>query len=87
MTTADKAHIKELGNAMFCNALPTNPTPFLNALIVGVKEEGTNWLRSDEARRLIWLINTMSFSDMATINQTEEFNRLYTEKFNELAKP
>jgi len=74
--------------AMFNDTLPCNPIPFLNALITRVKSHDSLWLKSDEAKRIMWVILAMMYSQTACIDmciQYEELKAKWEEERKEVA--
>ena len=65
-----------LSNAMFSNALPCNPIPFLNGLIEGVKLNGTDYIQSDEAKKILQTILNQSYGQLFNIDSYNEYLRL-----------
>lgn len=62
--------------AMFSDALPVNPLPFLFKIIEIVREKGTDHIKSDEAKAMLWVVMAQSFGQLATIDLCEEWERL-----------
>ena len=71
-----KTKTAELASAFKRNAFPSNPLPFLNCLAENVKEHGTDWIRTDEAKALIYIINALAYGQLFTVDSWDEFNRL-----------
>jgi hypothetical protein len=76
MPETTQESINRLGEAMFSPAFPSNPLPFLDKLSLGVRENGTDWIKSDEAKRLLWTVNAIAYGQLSTINLFEEWKRL-----------
>ena len=62
--------------ALFEEALPVNPLPFLSRIIELIKEKGTDHIRSDEVKALLWVVMAQSHGQLATIDLCEEWDRL-----------
>ena len=62
--------------ALFSESLPVNPLPFLYNLIELIKEKGTDAIRSDEAKALLWVVNAQCYGQMAIIDLCMEWDRL-----------
>ena len=58
------------------DSLPVNPRPFLKALNQGVLKYGTDWIRSDGAKALLWVIMAQSHDQLANIDMVAEWQRL-----------
>jgi len=72
---------KNLTTAMFSSSFPVNPLPFANGVFDLVKEQGTDAIKSDEAKRVLWVLMAQAYGQMATIDLSDEWDRLYqTEK-------
>lgn len=68
--------IKEHGEAMFADAFPCNPRPFLRILNLGLEARGTGWIESDEAKRILFVVIALAYGQLATIDLVEEWRRL-----------
>lgn len=66
----------DLFTAFKQDSFPVNPQPFANAIAAGCKEFGTDWIRSDEARALLFVLMAQSHGQLARINLFEEWARL-----------
>ncbi len=63
--------------AMFDPSLPCNPIPFAHALSDLVISTGTDSIRGDSARRILWVLMAQSYGCLATIDLTDEWSRLF----------
>ena len=70
---------KELSEAMFESALPCNPIPFANAIAEGCKEKGSDYIKTDEAKRLLWILNVLAYGELSTIDLPKEYEVLERE--------
>ena len=70
----------ELSNAMFAPSFPCNPLPFLNGLIEGCKVNGSDYVQSDEGKRILYVLIAQSYGQSFSINSLDEFQRLYNAK-------
>jgi hypothetical protein len=59
-------------DAMFANCLPCNPKPFASAL----KEFDSVSIRSDEAKKVLWVLMAQAYNELATIDMMDEYKRL-----------
>lgn len=57
-------------------SFPINPIPFSNAISDFVRENGTNSIQSDEAKAILWVLIAMAYGQMASIDLSDEWNRL-----------
>jgi hypothetical protein len=72
----DKLRRKQLSKAIFAEYTPCNPIPFLNGLKQGCKDEGTDYIQSDEAKRILFTILQQAYSVAFKIDSFDEFKRL-----------
>ena len=63
--------------AMFDNAFPCNPRPFARALATFVCENGTNSIQSDKAKRILWILQSQAYGQLATIDLCKEWDKLH----------
>ena len=68
--------MKNLTNAMFDESFPPNPIPFAMGLADYVKDNYTDSITSDEAKRILWVLIAQSYWQLATIDLCEEWDRL-----------
>jgi hypothetical protein len=66
----------DLSRAMFNNSFPCNPLPFLIGLIEGVKNYGTDYLKTVEAQRILFVVIAQSYGQLFDIDSLTEFSRL-----------
>lgn len=72
----DRLKRKELEKGMFADFSPCNPIPFLNGLIEGCKAEGTDYIQSDGAKRILFTIIQQAYDTAFRIDSFDEFKRL-----------
>ena len=65
--------------ALESEAFPCNPIPFANALAEHVIEFGTDSIKSDEAKRILWILMGQAYGQLATIHLCDEWDRLIKE--------
>tara|TARA_Y100001973_G_C5207916_1_gene343028 strand:+ start:2370 stop:2603 length:234 start_codon:yes stop_codon:yes gene_type:complete len=68
---------KNLTEAMFDTSMPINPIPFAIGLADLVKERGTNFIKSDEAKKILWVLLAQSYGELSMIDLSTEWKRLY----------
>jgi hypothetical protein len=74
--TLGKLLRKELEKAMFAEYLPCNPIPFLKGLMYGCKEEGTDYIQTDQAKRILFTIIQQAYGIAFILDIPNEFRRL-----------
>ncbi len=57
-------------------SFPGNPIPFATALATHVREFGTDSIKSDDAKKILWILMTQAYGQLATINLSDEWDRL-----------
>jgi hypothetical protein len=62
---------------MFNSSFPVNPLPFANGVFELVKEKGTDAIKSDEVRKVLWVLMAQSYGQLAKIDLCDEWDRLY----------
>lgn len=63
-------------DAIFCEAMPCNPIPFARGLAALVSEKGTDAIKSDAAKRILWVLMAQAYGQMAKIDLSDEWSRL-----------
>ncbi len=66
----------DLSQAMFATAIPCNPTPFAIALAENVHHYGTDWIKTDEAKRILFVLNMQAYGQLFHLDAPAEFERL-----------
>jgi hypothetical protein len=66
----------ELTNAFRRPSFPCNPIPFANALAEGVKANGTDWIKTDEARAILFILIGQAHGQLFNVDCLQEFNHL-----------
>ncbi len=67
-----------LDTAIFSESFPCNPIPFANGVADHVREHGTDSVRSDSVKRILWILMSQAYGQMATIDLCAEWDRLYS---------
>ena len=62
--------------AMFEDALPVNPLPFLHKTIELIKENGTDYIKTDHIKAILWILLAQSYGQLATIDLCMEWEGL-----------
>ena len=68
--------LTELSTAMFNESFPCNPVPFANGLIEGCKSNGTDWIQSDQAKKILYVLITQSYGQGFNIESYQEYTNL-----------
>jgi len=73
----DEEYDKLLLNAMFSPEFPCNPIPFAKGLTSLLRAQGTQSIRGDDAKRILWVLMAQAYGqDCEVINLTSEYMRL-----------
>ena len=75
--TLNEATFHNLTNAMFSDAFPGNPIPFAQGLANFVKDNGTNSIVSDEAKRILWVLMAQAYGQLNMVDLSGEWQRLH----------
>ena len=65
-----------IDTALFSGAAPCNPIPFANGLAALVREKGTDAIRSDEGKRILYVLIAQAYGQGVTLDPFAEFERL-----------
>jgi len=65
-----------LSNVMFSPAFPCNPIPFANGIIQGIKDNGTDWITSEQAKRILYILIAQSYGQGFNIESYQEYTNL-----------
>jgi len=68
--------IDALSKAMFEPSFPSNPLPFLNGLHEGVKKYGSWWLKTDTAKKILYVIIAQAYGQAFKLESWDEYERL-----------
>lgn len=63
--------------AIFSESFPVNPIPFAKGIADHVRENGTDSIQSDTAKRILWILMSQAYGQIATIDLCAEWDRLY----------
>ena len=83
-------YLQELSEAMFNASFPCNPIPFINGLNLGIKLNGMDWINTNQAKRILFIIISLSYNQFFNLDNLEEYIYLKNEyeetrKINKLA--
>jgi hypothetical protein len=78
--------LKELSQAMFSPSTPVNPIPFLNGLVTGLKEKGTDWITTDEAKKVLFVVLVQAYGWAFLLDSFKEYQRLRDQHLNQQKK-
>lgn len=62
--------------AMFDPCFPCNPIPFALGLAEHVKAHGSDSIKSDEAKRILWILIAQAYGQLARVDLCDEWSRL-----------
>ncbi len=65
-----------LTTAIESPSFPCNPIPFANGLADLVRDNGTDSIKSDDAKRILWILMAQSYGQLATIDLCDEWDKL-----------
>jgi hypothetical protein len=74
----------DLYTALECSAFPCNPIPFANGLAEHVKDNGTDSIKSDQAKRILWILMSQAYGQLATIDLWDEWDRLTKRRYGNI---
>ncbi len=66
----------QICTALDCPSFPGNPIPFATALADLVRECGTDSIKGDEAKRILWILMSQAYGQMSTVDLSDEWDRL-----------
>ena len=66
----------DLTTALQSESFPCNPIPFANGLAQLVRDNGTDSIRSDNAKRILWILMAQAYGQLATIDLCDEWDAL-----------
>lgn len=69
-------YVEDCANAIESAVMPCNPIPFANSLANGVRAKGTDWIKSRQAQRILWVLLSQSYGQLSTIDLLDEYERL-----------
>ncbi len=71
-----ETNLTDLSLAMFAASFPCNPLPFLNGLIDGCKVYGSDYMKTDEGKRILFVLIAQSYGQLFNIDSLTEFSKL-----------
>jgi hypothetical protein len=69
-------NIDQCAVAMFSPSFPCNPQPFASAIKELVSLEGTDAIRSDKGKQILWVLMAQAYGQLSTIDLCDEWSRL-----------
>ena len=72
----EASQLRRLTEAMFDDCFPCNPLPFLIGLTEYVRENGSDSIGDDDAKRILWVVMAQSYGQLSSIDLSEEWSRL-----------
>ena len=67
---------ERLAGAMFDQSFPTNPIPFAQGLADFVRENGSDSITSDDAKKMLWVLVAQAYGQLGEVNLTSVYVRL-----------
>jgi hypothetical protein len=77
LNSTEQKRLERLTEAMFDTSFPVNPIPFANGISELVMNGDTEDIKSDQARAMLWVLMAQSYGQMATVDLSEEWQRLH----------
>ena len=74
--TAMESNVNRCAAAMESPSMPCNPIPFANALVDGCKLYGSDFVKTDKGKRILWILNAISYGQLANIDLMDEYSKL-----------
>jgi hypothetical protein len=68
--------IELCADAMFSCGFPCNPIPFALALASYVGKKGSDSIKDDTAKRILWILMAQSYGQLSRIDLSDEWDRL-----------
>lgn len=68
--------MSKLTEALNSPCFPCNPIPFATGLANYVRENGTDSIQSDDAKRILFILMAQAYGQLATIDLSSEWCRL-----------
>lgn len=62
--------------AMFQAKFPVNPLPFLNKAAEIIRENGTDAVKSDKFKAILWMVISQAYGQLAVVDLNTEWIRL-----------
>ena len=64
-----------LDTALFSSTFPCNPIPFAEGRAQRTREEGTAYIKTDEAKRILWVLMAQAYGEAVTVDLYSEWQR------------
>lgn len=71
-----KTKTDRLSEAIFAPSFPCNPVPFALGLGELIQEKGTDAIKSDEAKRILWVLMAQAYGQIGGVDLSNEWDRL-----------
>jgi len=75
-TTIRNVSFDKEAKAFYARVLPVNPLPFLYALADAVKQNGTDWIKTDQGKAILYTLIQMAYGQDFHLDGLAEFDRL-----------
>jgi len=73
----NEATFNNLTNAMFSDSFPGNPIPFAQGLADLIRDNQTDTIQSDEAKRILWVLMAQAYGQLNMVDLHTEWQRLH----------
>lgn len=74
--------VERVSKAWSYDAFPCNPIPFANGLATGCKLNGSDWIKTDQAKKILWILMAQAYGQLATIDLGKEWDEFYKQSEN-----
>jgi len=64
--------------ALNSESLPCNPLPFLNGLEDMIRDNGSAFISSMNAKRVLWILMSQAYGQLSVIDMQAEWDKLNT---------
>lgn len=69
-------NLTDLATAFKAESFPCNPVPFANAIVKLAEINGTNFIKSNTAKKLLIILFRQSYGQLCTIDLLKEYSKL-----------
>jgi len=77
----NQKRFERLTKAMFDPSFPVNPVPFAQGLADFVRENGSDSIESDNAKKILWVLIAQAYGQFGTVDLSGEYSRLGSEEY------
>lgn len=58
----------QITDAIESPAFPCNPIPFAAGIADGCRDNGTDWIKTRDAKRILWVLMAQAYGQLAAID-------------------